>query len=132
MPAPVYADFASRFPALVADPVPSAAQITWIDNRLEFAYRRHDGVVWRQANPNMKQEAVLLFVAHQWVKESQDRMGSRGRQSTSKSVGGWSVTRSSVGGSGRAQAAWLASSTYGQEYLSLRDQIPKGPIVARG
>jgi hypothetical protein len=127
--APEYSDFALRFHKLVADPVPDADDITWIEARLVEVFLRHPYKVWKA----LQTEATLLHVAHQWSRTLADKPGNRGGGGalTSKSVGGWSKSWASPA-AGTTLQSWYASSEYGKEYLALRSQIAVGPVAARG
>jgi len=74
MPAPDYAAFALRFPRLVADPVPTGAEETWIEARLTDAWANHPSDIWT----THRTEAALLAVAHAWTRMiTTDSRGAR-------------------------------------------------------
>jgi hypothetical protein len=131
MAAPEYADFALRFPRLVADPVPTSGEQDWLDARLGEAHTNHPYDIWK----SHRTEAVLLAVAHAWTRmiQTDSPRGRHGGALTSKSVGGWSQgwSQSSATAATSDLAAWLSTSEYGVQYLALRASIPHGPIVAR-
>lgn len=126
---PVYADFADRFPELVAASLaPDASTQAWIAARASTAWDAMAVTVWRVTAD--RQEGALLQAAHHLLLRRRAAAAAAAGGEipagplTSRSEGEWSKSygappTSSVSA---ADAHWM-STQYGQQWLSLRSEV---------
>lgn len=122
MSAPAYADFAARFPELATS---VTASQTWIGAALTREWGRLDPDYWADE----RDEAAMLRVAHRFclARAQMERADATARPIptgaiTSESAQEWSRSFSAPSNSfASSDQQDLARTTYGQEYLTLRD-----------
>lgn len=121
MSAPTYAIFAARFPELATS---VTASQTWIGAALTREWGRLDADFWSDE----RDEAAMLRVAHRFSLARAQMEGAQSAKSiptgalTSESAGEWSRSFSAPSNSfSSSDIQDFGRTTYGQEYLTLRD-----------